>query len=239
MRSKLLSAAAPLLAWGLLAGAALAEPDITGTWALDQPAGWKPRPGDAPLTDKAKAEGAADAKFNADNHFIMNEAHTKCWPAGMPGLMQPPYGIHFLQTKGRVTILSEVSSLPRVIYLEDKHPDYVQPSWNGHSIGHWEGDTPVVDTIGFNGRSNRVSTKMHIREKIYLADPEHLVAELTLDDPENYTAPYTVRYRYAKQEGEAAQLIEYACEVLEDKLTAYNAALRKMGVTPSEPHDFD
>jgi hypothetical protein len=241
MRMKLLSAAAPLFAWCVLAGAAVAAPDLSGTYALDQPPGWKPRPGDAPLTEKARAEAAADAKFAGENKFIMSEAHTKCWPAGMPGLMQPPYGIHFMQTKERLAILSEVSSLPRMIYLDQKaHPDYVMPSWNGHSIGRWEGDTLVVDTIGFNGRSNRVSEKMRIAEKIYpIEGGAYLVAELTLHDPETYTAPYTVKFRYKKVEGEAAEMIEYACEVIQENLEVYNAALRKAGITPQEPHKFE
>src|SRR4051812_7793726 len=149
----------------LAAGAAAAEPNITGMWALDQPPG-QTHQLPPKLTPTARAAMDEANRIAPANNRLIGEAHTKCWPAGMPGLMQPPFGIEFLQTKGRVTILSEVSNLPRTIYLDEaKHPDDILPGWNGHSIGHWEGDTLLVDTIGFNGRNNRVSEKMHITEK--------------------------------------------------------------------------
>lgn len=228
MKSYLTGVLTAVLALGVLgAQTAHAEgaPDITGMWALDQPPGWKPRPGDAPLTPAAAADVAATAKRNAANGRAIGEAHTKCWPAGMPGLMQPPFGIEFLQTKGRITILSEVSNLPRTIYLDEaKHPDDVLPGWNGHSIGHWEKDVLVVDTIGFNDRQPRVSPQMHITERMYLAEAgKALIDEITLDDPANYTRPYTIKYRYKRVEGEGAEVMEYVCEVDPDNLNAFIA----------------
>ena len=217
--------------------AAFAEPNITGMWALDQPEG-KTKQAPPPLTPAAKALQDQTNKISAAHNRLIGEAHTKCWPAGMPGLMQPPFGIEFLQTKGRVTILSEVSNLPRTIYLnQDKHPDDVLPGWNGHSIGHWEGDTLLVDTIGFNGRNNRVSTEMHITEKIFLEEGgKYLVAELTLNDPVNYTEPYKVRYRYKKvEDGPGAELMEYVCEVDPANLVAFEAEQKAAGL----PSDYD
>lgn len=216
-------------------GAASAEPDITGMWAVSQPEGRTRQP-PPPLTPAAKAEQDKRAAVAAKNNRLIGEAHTKCWPTGMPGLMQPPFGIEFLQTKGRITILSEVSNLPRTIYLDEKtHPDTVIPGWNGHSIGHWEGDVLMVDTIGFNGRNNRVSDKMHIAEKIFLENG-YLVDELTLDDPVNYTEPYHVRYRYKRAEGqEANEVMEYVCEVDPANLVAFEAEQKAAGL----PSDYD
>ncbi|MBW8812556.1 MAG: hypothetical protein JF588_03955 [Caulobacterales bacterium] len=227
-----------VLAFGCLtAGAAAAEPDITGMWALDQPPGQthQPPPKLTPAAHQAMDEANHVA---AANNRLIGEAHTKCWPAGMPGLMQPPFGIEFLQTKGRVTILSEVSNLPRTIYLdESRHPDDVQPGWNGHSIGHWDANVLVVDTIGFNSRQPRVSEKMHITERIFLdADGQHLVDELVLDDPVTYAEPYHIRYRYKRVEsGPGAELMEYVCEVDPANLVAFE----KEQAAAGRPSNFD
>lgn len=218
----------------LAASGALAEPDITGMWAVSQPEGKVHQP-PPPLTEAAKAVQARTQKISAANNRLIGEAHTKCWPTGMPGLMQPPFGIEFLQTKGRITILSEVSNLPRTIYLDEKtHPEGVLPGWNGHSIGHWEGNTLVVDTIGFNGRNNRVSEKMHISEKIFLDKEGYLIDEMIQDDPVNFTEPYHVRYRYKRAEpGVASEVMEYVCEVDPANLFAFEAEQKAAGL-PSE-----
>ena len=235
-----LSAAVSLLA--LIAGAAHAEPNITGMWALDEPAEWKAATRNAPVLPEVMARQQAIQKRDTANHRIIGEDHTKCLPSGMPGLMQPPFGIEFLQTKGRITILSEVSNLPRSIYLDEKkHPDYILPGWNGHSIGHWEKDTLMVDTIGFNGRIARVSTKAHITEKMYLTDKgQYLVDEITMDDPETYTKPYSYKYRYKKvTDPDASEVMEYVCEVNPDNLAAFVKEeadwYKAQGKTPPPP----
>ncbi len=243
MTSKLLPAVAALALWGALSGAAQAAVDLTGTWALDQPPEWKAAAQrGAEMTDAAKAETAADRKFMADNHFIMGEGHVKCWPPGMPGAMTSPYGMHFMQNKERLAIMPEVSTVNRMVYLTQKTHDMdaIQPSWNGHSIGHFEGDVLVIDTVGFNGRAGRVGVKGHIVERAFLTDKgQHLVIETTLDDTDMYVKPFTFKTRYARQTGQAADMIEYGCEVIEKKLEDYNAALRKIGKEPYEPQVFD
>lgn len=234
-RSLLLATA--LATMTLAAGAARAAPDITGMWALDQPPGQTHQP-PPKLTPKARTEMDEANRISAANNRLIGEAHTKCWPAGMPGMMQPPFGIEFLQTKGRVTILSEVSTLPRTIYLDEaKHPADLQPGWNGHSIGRWEGKVLVVDTIGLNGRLPRVSEKMHITERIFLeADGKHLVDEIQLDDPETYAEPYHVRYRYKRVDsGPGAELMEYVCEVDPANLFAFEKEQADAG----KPSNFD
>ncbi len=242
MRLKLFSAVAVFAVSIAASGVAYAAPDFTGTWALDQPPEWKAAAQKLPFTEKAKADNEADRKFMADNHFIMGEGHVKCWPPGMPGAMTTPYGIHVMQSKQRIAIMPEVSTLNRMVYLDEKtqHLDTIQPSWNGHSIGRFEGNVLVIDTVGFNGRGGRITEKGHIVERAYMTDKgKYLVIETTLEDPQLYTQPFTYKTRYARQTGEAAEMIEYGCEVIQEKLESYNAALRKIGVTPYEPQSFD
>ncbi len=219
--------AAPVLAF---AAAAHAEPDITGMWATVARGEGRQRPPGAKLTPEAQKRNQEDQRINQANKRLIGEAHTKCWPTGMPGLMQPPFGIEFLQTKGRVTILSEVSNLPRTIYLDEKeHPDSIIPGWNGHSIGHWEGNTLVVDTIGFNGRNRNVSEKAHITEKIFIQG-DHLIDELTQEDPMNLMEPHHIRYEYERAKGqEANEVMEYVCEVDPANLFAFEQEQKAAG----------
>ena len=219
------------------AAPAFAEPNITGMWALDQPPGHLHQT-PPKLVPAVQAKMREDQKINAGADRLIGEAHTKCWPTGMPGLMQPPFGIEFLQTKGRITILSEVSNLPRTIYMDEpKQPDDILPGWNGHSIGHWEGKTLVVDTVGLNGRGGRTSEKTHITEHMYLEpDGKHLVDELVIDDPSIYLEPYHLSYRYKKVDsGPGSEVMEYVCEVDPANLFAFEKEQKDAG----RPSDFD
>ena len=97
-----------------------------------------------------------------------------CLPPGMPraSLSVAPYPFEILQTPGQVTFILEAMNVVRRIHLNRDHPNYVEPSWNGDAVGHWEGDTLVIDTIGLNAKSTMdkigtpMSTAMHITERI-------------------------------------------------------------------------
>ena len=217
----------------LTAAPALAKaPNITGMWAI-APAdgGQQQRQTPPPLTKEARARRDETRKIDASHNRLIGEAHTKCWPTGMPGMMGTPFGIEFLQTPGRITILNEVSNLPRTIYLdENTHPDSFIPGWNGHSIGHWEGDVLVVDTIGFNGRMADASEKMHMVERIYLDKQGFLHDDMVQTDPSVYTEPYHTTYRYKRAQGqEANEVMEYVCEVDPANLVAYEAEQKLAG----------
>jgi hypothetical protein len=222
-RALALSAAFAVLAF---AGAASAkDPVINGMWSISPPdGGQQMRQGNPPpLKPEVRAYNAETQRINNKYNRLIGEAHTKCWPTGMPGMMGTPFGIEFLQTPGRITILNEVSNLPRTIYLDEKeHPDTYIPGWNGHSIGHWEKGVLMVDTVGFNGRNQNVSEKMHMKEKFYLDKDGYLWDEMTLEDPDTYTGIHTMKYRYKRAVGpEANEVMEYVCEVDPTNLVAY------------------
>jgi len=131
-----------------------------------------------------------------------------CFPPGMPRMMVMVYGMELLQTPGQVTITSEWQASSRRIWLNQKShpkPDELDPTYTGHSIGRWEGDTLIVDTVGvredvpvnYGGLPH--SKNMHITEKFYSPSPGILKDEITIDDPEAFAAPWveveTYRYR--------------------------------------------
>lgn len=137
------------------------------------------------------------------------------WP-GMPSIMTYPYPFEILTTPGRITFLFEAESQVRRIFLDRKthlDPDDLDPSYNGDSIGHWDGSTLVIDTIGFNTRrpvrGMPHSERMHIVERITPLDKNTLRNEITINDPEAFTAPVSIVVQYARRPD--WRIREYSC----------------------------
>lgn len=141
-----------------------------------------------------------------------------CYPPGMPRMMVMVYGMELLQTPGQIAMTSEWQAASRRIWLNDKsHPDpeELDPTYAGHSIGKWEGDTLVIDTVGirtdvpvdFLGLPH--SEKLHVVERISEKSPGVLENEITIEDPDAFTAPWktTMTYRYRPD----LRLQEYTC----------------------------
>ena len=143
-----------------------------------------------------------------------------CTPPGMPGTMGGgQYPMEFLFTPGRVTTLHEAWTQERRIYTDGRpHPtgDDLEASFYGHSIGHWEGDTLVIDTIGMK-MSTSISTgighsdQLRIAERIHLdrANPDILIDEMIVTDPQALEKPWVreLRYRRARD----FELLEFIC----------------------------
>lgn len=137
------------------------------------------------------------------------------WP-GMPTIMTYPYPFEILNTPGRITFLFEAESQVRRIFLNrDKHldPDDLDPSYNGDSIGHWQGRTLVIDTIGFNDRRPvrglPHSEQMRIIERITPIDGNTIRNEITITDPEAFTRPVVINVQYSRRPD--WRIREYSC----------------------------
>lgn len=109
---------------------------------------------------------------------------------------------------------------------QKEHPEDIEPSWNGHSIGFWDGDVLVVETVGFNDRDTFVfnynppvkrTATLKVTERIKISDDGHLEDEMTLEDPQTFTEPYTLTYRYRRLPPESF-LFEMVCEVDPQKI---------------------
>jgi hypothetical protein len=148
---------------------------------------------------------------------IQDTPAANCVPNGMPSIMTQPYPLEFLFTPGKVTVLIEAYSQWRQIFTDGReHPDDPDLTFNGHSIGHWEGDTLVVDTVGFTtdtalGQSfgMRHSDRMRIVERMHLREPDLLEVETTIHDPEALTMPWTTTRLYGRHRD--WNLAEYVC----------------------------
>ena len=128
-----------------------------------------------------------------------------------------PYPWKILQQPKLVVFLFEGNiHTYRQIFMDGReHPSDLDPTWYGHSIGKWEGDTLVVDTIGFNDKfwfdfaGHPHTEKLHITERYRRPDYSHLEFEVLIDDPGAYTRPFTM-YGHSPLV-EDSDIIEYIC----------------------------
>jgi hypothetical protein len=141
---------------------------------------------------------------------------SNCVPPGMPGVMTQPYPIEILFTPGKVTILIEAYMQIRHIYTDGrKLPEDPDLTYNGTSVGRWEGDTLVVESVGFTkdtvlGPGVHHSEKMRIVERMRLRDPNTLETTTTIEDPEALTKPVTRTANFARHADWT--MAEYICQ---------------------------
>jgi Family of unknown function (DUF6152) len=200
------------------------EPNISGDWAQEQwviargagglvpkhlvadveagkvavkdipPSGWGPRP--VTFTARGKAEADAFRMWSPEDN-----PRLRCRPTSiiLDWVFDGPVN-RITQEKDRIVIDYGLFSFERVIHMNmAAHPKNITPSYAGHSIGHWEGDVLVVDTIGFNDRTwldgfgHPHSDAMHVVERFRRRDFGHMDLQITIDDPKMYTRPFTFK----------------------------------------------
>ena len=190
-------------------------PDFTGVWEAGGGGGGGRGRGGAPAGPSLTA--AAEARRQAFLASAPEEnATANCLPPGMPGIMNQPYPMEFLLTPGKVTIVIEAYTQVRHIYTDGRPlPEDPDPGFFGTSVGRWEGDTLVVDTVGFSelaqiGRGIPHGGRMTIVERFRLADPETMTVETTVTDPDVLTAPYKTTRTLRRHRDWT--ISEYICE---------------------------
>jgi hypothetical protein len=168
-----------------------------------------------PVPYMAWARGVSD-----DRRRMQLEPHTRCKPSGGPRQWLTPYGAEFLELpEAKVAYIFDIGGphTYRTIYMDGrKHPETLTPSFYGHSIGWWEGDTLVVDSVGFNegfwidrGQIPHTS-KLHLIEKYTRTSLDTMKYELTVDDPGAYTSTFTGVSNLRWENG--TELFEYVCQ---------------------------
>ncbi|GAA0266306.1 hypothetical protein GCM10009127_02230 [Alteraurantiacibacter aestuarii] len=189
-------------------------PDWTGIWYPDWTRLFADRAAPPQLTPTAQAAFdayQASIRENGPNQ----EAQAQCLPPGIPGVMQQPYPIEILFSPGRVTILTEAYEQVRRIYTDGRalpaDPDLF---FNGESVGYWDGDMLVVDTVGLHPLTNIAAgiphtEKSRVHEHIYLSGPGELMIEFTITNPDVLRVPYVTRVAYRLDN--EFPLREYVC----------------------------
>jgi len=188
------------------------HPDFSGVYnsgtigrgpAADAPAAPVLKPG----AEKFKVvRGPQDTGLYAD-----------CMPTGVPGAFFVPYQWQIVQGSDRIVIMYEYPHLFRVIPTGGgPHQVDLDPTWMGDSIGHWEGDTLVVDTIAFNDKTElpggfRHTEALHVVERFRRADYETMQYQATIDDPNVFEKPWTI-VRTFPLRTDLDKVDEFVCE---------------------------
>ena len=147
------------------------------------------------------------AKFDYTGH---------CLPQGMTRSMNSPFPIEIIQAPKRVAILFEAWNVFHVVPTDGRgFPKNIEPTWIGTSIGHWEGDTLVVETKGFNGKTNLDtvghphSDQLRLTQRFTRSDEQHIAYEVTIDDPVTYTRPWKNARTFTLRPD--WEIMEYSC----------------------------
>jgi len=131
-------------------------------------------------------------------------ARQSCRPAGVPNYMLFGGPFYFVQTPKEVLILFEGNAEVRRVYLDVPHSKTPKPSWYGESVGHYEGDTLIVDTIGLNNKTyldnyrTPHTEKLHVVERWKLIDDTTLGVTIAVDDPDTFYEPWMATQRYRR-----------------------------------------
>ena len=148
-----------------------------------------------------------------------------CFLPGVPRANYLPYPLQIVQTPTHVLLAYEFAQASRTVYLD--RPDFEAPvdSWMGHSRGHWEGETLVVDVTSqhadtwLDEAGNFHGATLHVEERYMLQGPNHLRYEATLTDPEVYERPWTLGVLLYRQMDPRAQLLDFKCvEFVEERM---------------------
>ena len=218
------SAFAALLAISVLSGpayGAAATPDLSGIyWATQYNAKIQiVGGGDLPFNAAGKAAYAKNIEGLKDGS-VTDAARKLCVPDGLPRVLATPYPFEIIQgPPGQITIIYELNHQIRVITMDKPMPGEKElisfPFYNGHSVGHFEGDTLVVESAGFNEKTFADATgaphtdAMRTVERIRKMSPAQLEIVITVHDPQYYTRDWQARFLYNLRDD--LRLEDYVC----------------------------
>jgi hypothetical protein len=187
------------------------HPDFSGIWEgpfiQDMSKDGKSQKGAGviPMTEWAKQKMATQV-----------DVSVHCLPTGYVRTTNAPFPLEIVQRPDRIVFLYEINNNFHIVFTDGRdHPQDLEPTWAGHSIGKWDGDTLVVDTVGFNGKTqldtegHPHSELLHVIERFTQTDAAHFTYDLTIDDPKAYTRPWKNVRTFTRNP--RYELLEYSC----------------------------
>jgi len=158
---------------------------------------------------------AAKKKENFENSLTA-DPEIRCYLPGVPRATYMPFPFQIFQTTKYILMAYEFAGASRTIYMENP-PSSPFDTWMGHSIGHWEGDTLVVDVTSFNDQTwfdragNFHSDALHVVERYTPISPDALTYEVTIEDPKVFSRPWKMSMPVYRRLEKNAQLLEFKC----------------------------
>jgi hypothetical protein len=189
----------------------------TGTKTNDNGAVYRQGDYRAPILQPWAAEVVRTRAESAHEGKPVRSAKETCWPMGVPYILELNLRAQIIDDDKQIVFLYEELMDHRLVRLNAAHPANLQPSWYGDSVGHWEGDTLVVDTVGLNDRTwvdgfgTPHTDKIHVVERYHLVDPNTLEVLFTVEDPGAFTMPWSAIATYRKDRSTSEPYVEIAC----------------------------
>ena len=170
-----------------------------------------------------KPAALATKKRNQED-WLNRDPEIKCYLPGVPRATYMPYPFQILQSGSAMTFVYEYAGAVRNIYLTDPGPALAD-SWMGQSVGHWEGETLVVnvtdmiDKTWFDRAGNFHSDKLHVVERYTRTSPDVIAYEATIEDPDVFTRPWKISMPLYRRQEKNAQILDFKCvEFVEEML---------------------
>jgi hypothetical protein len=193
------------------------KPDLSGLWQ-------RPYVPDMTKTNRDKSQmGMPELPFTEaglkawKSYDAANGDYTgTCLPFGLMRSMNSPDPMQIMQSPTYVALLYEQNTWFHIIPIDKAHHEGATPTWFGDSVGHWDGDTLVVDTVNFNGRTrldtigHPHSDALHVIERFTRTDATHIGYEVTIDDPKTFTKTWTNKRIFTLRPD--WEIMEYSCE---------------------------
>ncbi len=173
----------------------------------------------SPMTPwgEARFKEANSVYRSSSPSTVLSDPIFSCYPPGIPRIYLLNFPVQIVQIPGQVIMLFEFDHFVRRIYTDGRpHDQDAGPLWMGDSIGKWEGDTLVADTVSFNDKTTLDregyphSDAMHLVERIRRIDQNNLVIDLTVDDPKAYTKPWSATLNFQLRPD--WKIMEHVCE---------------------------
>ncbi len=170
-----------------------------------------------------RPEGRRQKEENQE-HWLERDPEIKCYLPGVPRANYLPYPFQIVQGDGDILMAYEFAGAVRTILFNDPGPPPID-SWMGQSVGHWEGDTLVVEVTAQNEQTwldrsgNHHSNELRVTERYRLINGNTMEYEATLDDPRVYERPWKMKMNFYRRQGADAKLMQFKCvEFVEELL---------------------
>lgn len=167
---------------------------------------------------------AAARKKENEEHWIDRDPEIKCFQPGIPRAIYMPHPFQIIQSNTNIQMIFEFANAQRTIHLTKMEP-YPNVLWMGYSVGHWEGDTLVVDVTDFTDANwfdrsgDFASDALHVTERYTPAGKDVIHYEATIEDPQVFTRPWKISMPLYRRLEPNAQLMDFKCvEMVEETL---------------------
>ena len=193
------------------------KPDIAGVWTMPGPPLYMLNITKDLKPDEVSMKPWAEALYaERKNSESKDDPSASCVPGGVPRSWLPPYPFKIVNSPGEVIVLHEAIHSYRQIFTDGRElPKDPNPTWMGYSVGKWDGDTFVVDTIGFKDKAwldnngHPGSDALHVTERLHRKNLGHMDIQVTINDPKTYNKPWTATLPLTLDPD--SELLEFIC----------------------------